>query len=53
MPKVQIEMEMPKNCFNCPFQLRSLISELCIINNEIINDCFTKRHERCPLREVK
>ena len=49
---IQIDMEMPKSCFRCPFQLRSLISEQCMINNEIVDDCLIKRHKNCPLREV-
>lgn len=50
---IQIDMKMPSSCLGCPFQLRSLISEQCMINNEVVDDCLIKRHKNCPLKEVK
>ena len=53
---VQIDMEMPKSCFECPCQqtMNMGCSYWCGISNFRTDDStIDKRHPKCPLREVK
>jgi len=56
MPKVQIEMKMPKSCLKCPFQqtMNCGCSYWCGISGFRTDDNTNdKRHPKCPLKEVK
>ena len=54
---IQIDMDMPKYCFNCPM-LQSHVTfsagrrSFCSISKKDIHNLF-KRHKSCPLIEVK
>lgn len=57
MPKVMIEMEMPKSCYHCPIEFGDIASgcHRCAItmeNNSNYRD-GEQRHPKCPLKEVK
>ena len=54
---IQIDMDMPVSCFYCPIKQRILTLGgkcmcFCVLNKHELNDT-TKRHEFCPLIEVK
>ena len=53
MPKVQIEMEMPKSCKECPLQIGSNMDEMCVILHCATWENYNSRHRNCPLKEVK
>lgn len=58
---VKIEMDMPKNCNECPFY--NWQDEICNYNNRTVNPFYTTfcvndntkkgRDRSCPLKEVK
>lgn len=55
---VQIDMEMPKDCADCP--IRNFVYGNCPIvpgipewQFQISEECKEKRSEHCPLKEVK
>lgn len=53
---VFIEMEMPKSCYECPFRvwLQDVDSYECACNgNNVYVVEKGKKHEECPLQEVK
>lgn len=51
MPKVMIEMEMPKSCGNC---LIKGLEDICpLVDFEYVGGYAVTRHEKCPLQEVK
>ena len=54
---VQIDMDMPVGCFGCPIKDGTLTisgkyKHFCGFTKKELND-KTKRHESCPLIEVK
>ena len=57
MPKVQIEMEMPKDCNNCNFcifDFQAVWGNYCAVNRKLLGLLEpNKRHKDCPLKEVK
>lgn len=57
---VQIDMEMPKNCAECPFNVEfNDICYCCLINGcdglmpDSYEEVTTQKLSKCPLREVK
>ena len=55
MPKVMIEMEMPKECWGCRFQGHGTRcwTIWCDVLEKIIEYETGKRNPDCPLQEVK
>lgn len=58
MPKVMIEMEMPKSCIKCPYITlkgnKHHFHYICAIKPLDFCDLYTNmRHPQCPLQEVK
>ena len=61
MPKVVINMEMPKSCSTCGFcsynDGEGFAEDYynCVINGQFlgIEPPYNKRHQECPLQEVK
>lgn len=62
MPKVMIEMEMPKSCSDCIFPhseahyyqtVWAKTFHLCPFVDEYVDGCMQRRHPDCPLQEVK
>lgn len=48
---IQIDAEIPSNCFNCKFE--GLVKECpCYLGYASAGDYRTKRHKDCPLKEV-
>lgn len=47
------DMKMPKNCFDCPFQLGSMMDEYCGLIKSGNWQYNKSRHPKCPLEEVK
>ncbi|MBO7374354.1 MAG: hypothetical protein J6U09_00905 [Lachnospiraceae bacterium] len=51
---IQIDMEMPKNCLECPMWGLSDLGFMCNIKEAIVDSNMeTERPDWCPLREVK
>lgn len=50
---VKIEMDMPKSCWDCPLQIGTHMEEQCCISRCSTWKNNSKRHERCPLKEIK
>lgn len=50
---VQIDMEMPKSCFDCIFCDANF--ECCLVTRIMFEENFNfrKRQKDCPLREVR
>ena len=60
---IQINMEMPKTCYDCPFAMQSYVtlfgngtkqirnSYACVLTHKTITS--TKRNRFCPLNTVK
>lgn len=49
---IQIEMEMPEDCIDCPIYNDEF--SCCNLEPDIEDlDCFDGRPDRCPLVEVK
>ena len=62
MPKVMIEMEMPKSCSKCQFCiLKDFGSDehthkfrnVCFLTKDELLDSLRERHTNCPLEPVK
>ena len=54
---VSIDIDIPKNCYECPFLMGDNDAEIlaCGVCNEIIDisEIDRKRSDVCPIREVK
>lgn len=57
---VQIDIDMPENCPNCPYAVYigiefgdTYIFECAILQRDIRCKDETKRHSKCPLKELK
>lgn len=54
MPKVMLEMEMPKSCAECFSYNVNLIFSFCKLSKrDIRGDEYKTRPSWCPLQEVK
>ena len=53
MPKVMINMEMPKSCWDCPLQIGSNMDEVCSYTRFSTWKNHKERNEYCPLKEIK
>ena len=54
---ILIDMDMPKNCYECPFLMGDSVSEIvtCGVSNEVIDisEIDKKRSDVCPMKGVK
>lgn len=54
MIKIEIDMEMPKNCIDCRFHKEEGLFDSCVITGCLFMDDEDKqRNKNCPLMEVK
>lgn len=53
MLKIELDMEMPKNCMECGFHKEEGLFDSCAITGCLFMDNEDKqRNENCPLKEV-
>lgn len=53
MIKIELDMEIPKNCMECRFHGVDGIFDSCIITGCLLEDNEDKqRNKNCPLKEV-
>lgn len=50
---IQIDMEMPISCNECPLRIGGKMDEICVYTGRSVWKNYKDRHINCPLREVK